>query len=48
MYKSQLIFFPLAAFLFLTTLFAPILLNAADPVNILINNVHLIDRENLS
>jgi len=48
MYKTQLLFFPLAAFLFLVTLFAPIVVHAADPVNILINNVHLIDPENIA
>jgi len=48
MYKTQLLFFPLAAFLFLITLFAPIVVHAADPVNILINNVHLIDPENIA
>lgn len=48
MYKIQWYFFPLAAFLFLTTLFAPFVVNAADPVTILINNVHLIDRENIA
>ena len=48
MYKTQLLFFSLAAFLFLITLFAPIVVHAADPVNILINNVHLIDPENIA
>jgi len=48
MRKSRIHFFPLVMFLFLTTLFVPVTLLAADPVTILIKNVNLIDRENIA
>ena len=46
--KTKLYYSSLAVFLFLTTLFVPVTLPAADPVNILIKNVNLIDRENIA
>lgn len=48
MHKTKLYCLSLGVFLFLTTLSVPLTLLAADPVNILIKNVNLIDRENIA